>query len=274
MSVKCFAISFTRLKCYNISMTLIRLNHFLSQAGVTSRRNADALIEKGKIRIDGKVVKKLGVKIDPDVTVVEMLIEKNNSYSWKKVATTDEKITIVLYKPKGFVTSMRKQGSAPIISSLVPTHKRLFPVGRLDKDSEGLIILTNDGDLSQRLMHPTKHIPKTYRVTAIVPKDYTENTLKSKLGRIAKGITIKGKRTLPMDIKLVNFSEVRHRVELLITLYEGRNRQIRRSLGMLDLEVIILTRISIGTLTLDELQIKPKQTRLLTEDDIARFFTQ
>lgn len=253
-------------------MSLIRLNHFLSQAGVTSRRNADTLIEKGKIRLNGKVVKKLGLKIDPSVTKVEILIEKNNSYAWKSVAVADEKVTLALYKPRGFVTSMRKQGSSPIISSLVPTHKD-FPVGRLDKDSEGLIILTNDGDLSQRLMHPEKHISKTYRVTTIAPKDYTHNILKSKLGRIAKGISIKGKRTLPMDIQLVNFSEVRHRAELLITLYEGRNRQIRRSLGMIDLEVIILVRISIGSLKLEELQLKPKQTRLLTQDDISRFFS-
>ncbi len=255
-------------------MSLIRLNHFLSQAGITSRRNADSLIEKGNVRLNGKVIKKLGVKIDPDVAEVEILVEKNNSYSWKKVSTTSEKITLALYKPKGFVTSMRKQGSAPIISSLVPTHKRLFPIGRLDKDSEGLIILTNDGDLSQRLMHPSKHIPKTYRVTAVTPKDYTDNILKSKLGRIAKGITIKGKRTLPMNIEIVEFNEVRHRVELLITLHEGRNRQIRRSLGMIDLEVIILVRISIGNFKLEDIQLKPKQTHLLTENDIARFFAE
>jgi 23S rRNA pseudouridine2605 synthase len=250
-------------------MSLIRLNHFLSQSGISSRRGADSLIEKGNVKIDGKVVKTLGLKVDPEIQTVEILKERNNTYAWKRIEAQQEKITIALYKPKGFVTSMKKQGSAPIISSLVPTHKRLFPIGRLDKDSEGLIILTNDGDLSQKLMHPTHHIPKIYRVTCITPKDYNENILKSKLGRLSKGATIKNRQTQAAEIKLLEFSDIRHRAELLITLHKNRNRQIRRMLGTIDLEVIILTRIAIGGLTLEKLQLKSKQSVTLSEEHIA-----
>jgi len=251
-------------------MTRIRLNHYIAQAGLSSRRAADTLIESGKIKVDGKVVKTLGTKIEPESQSVEILREKNNSYSWKMVKSIEEKMTLALYKPKGYVTSMKKQGSSPIISSLIPRHKRLYPIGRLDKDSEGLLIVTNDGDLSQQLMHPTKHVSKTYLAICITPRDFTENELKGKLGRLAKGVIIKDIQTQPSIITLDAFDEKRHRAVLTIVLKEGKNRQIRRMMGRIDLEVIVLRRVAIGSLKLDTLNLAAGKHTPLTPDQLAQ----
>ena len=250
----------------------MRLNHFISQAGIASRRSADILIEQKKIKVNGKITSKLGTKIDPLTDIVEIQAHQGNVYSWKKITQTKEKISLALYKPTGFVTSLKKQGSAPLIKNLVPRNKRLFPVGRLDKDSEGLIIMTNDGSLSQELMHPKKHISRTYEVTTVTPKDFTENILKSKLGRLAKGVRIKGHQTLSCVIELVRFEEIRHRAIIRITLHEGKNRQIRRMLGSINLQVLMLVRISIGGLTLDDLKLEPGKYLQLRDEHIKLLF--
>ena len=126
--------------------------------------------------------------------------------------------------------------------------------------------------LSQELMHPKKHISRTYEVTTVTPKDFTENILKSKLGRLAKGVRIKGHQTLSCVIELVRFEEIRHRAIIRITLHEGKNRQIRRMLGSINLQVLMLVRISIGGLTLDDLKLEPGKYLQLRDEHIKLLF--
>lgn len=228
----------------------MRINLFLSRSGIASRRGADSLIEEGKVKLNGDILKKPGTPIDPSKDTIEVL----QGSTWQKVTDEHDPILFALYKPRGYVTSMKKQGKDPIIKSLLPDTPRVFPVGRLDKESEGLLLLTNDGDFAHELTHPSKHIEKTYLVQCTVPSRYDENTLKSYLGRVAKGVRLDGRKTSRSEIKVTRFLR-KNMVELEITLKEGRNRQIRRMLGTINLEVIRLIRTRIGNLSLEELHL-------------------
>jgi pseudouridine synthase len=245
-------------------MTDIRLNHFLSLAGVASRRSADALIEKGSVKVDDKLVKTLGTKVNPALQKVTVRNEKSGQ--WDLVEEVKEKVTFVMYKPKGYTTTLKGQRGEKTITEFLPKNLRLFPVGRLDKESEGLLILTNDGELSLQLTHPSTHIEKTYRVWCRMPSEYTENAVESQLGRIRGGIKLDGKRTMPMKIKVL--TSKRGTVDLEIILQEGRNRHIRRILGRINLEVIRLIRTKIGTLSLDDVDVKEGELVQLSEDQI------
>lgn len=242
----------------------IRINVFLSQAGISSRRGADRLIEEGHIKVNDTILKKPGTKITPSVDTVEILTQKGD---WEKLTTSDQKIIYAVYKPRGYITSMRLQGKSPIIRKLVPKEPRVFPVGRLDKASEGLILMTNDGSLAQKLTHPSTHIEKSYIVHCTIPRRYTENQLRSYLGRIAKGVRIDGRKTLPSKIKLIRYLRP-GMVELNITLQEGRNRQIRKMLGTIHLEVVRLIRIRIGKLSLEDLNIDHGEYKEIHTSDI------
>lgn len=228
----------------------MRINLFLSRAGIASRRGADSLIEEGKVKLNGKILKKPGAPVDPTKDTIEVM----QGSDWKKVTDDTEPILYALYKPRGYVTSMKKQGRDPIIKSLIPDSPRVFPVGRLDKESEGLLLLTNDGDFALKMTHPRKHIEKTYLVQCTIPNRFDENVLKSYLGRVAKGVRIDGRKTVRCEIELKRYLR-KNLVELEITLREGRNRQIRRMLGTINLEVVRLIRTRIGNLTLDELHL-------------------
>ncbi len=245
-------------------MTLIRLNHFLALSGVASRRAADTLIAENKVKIDNKIVKELGIKVDPSVQKVS--VQNENNGRWEAVEEVKEKATYILYKPRGYTTTLKGQRGERTIAEFVPKNLRLFPVGRLDKESEGLLILTNDGDLSLKLTHPSTHIEKTYHVWCRMPSDYTENAVQSQLGRVRNGIRLDGKRTLPMKIKIL--ASNKGTVDLEVVLQEGRNRQIRRVLGRINLEVIKLIRVKIGDLALKDFELKEGETIQLSEEQI------
>lgn len=242
----------------------IRINVFLSQAGIASRRGADELIKHKKVMLNGDILTEPGTRID---TRTDAVSYKNEEGEWESLTTAEETVIYVLYKPRGFVTSLRPQGRDPIVRKLIPAKPRVYPVGRLDKESEGLLILTNDGDLAFTLTHPSTHIPKTYTVHCHLPQTMTEDTLKSYLGRLAKGVKIDGKRTLPADIKFIKWLRPRM-VELVMTLREGRNRQIRRMLGSLDIEVIRLIRTRIGKLELENLKLDHGQFKKVSYGEI------
>lgn len=246
-------------------MTDIRLNHYLSLSGVASRRAADTLIEQGNVKVDGLLVKTLGTKIDPVHQKVTVRNEKSGQ--WDPVEEVKEKVTYIMYKPRGYTTTLKGQRGERTIAEFLPKNLRLFPVGRLDKDSEGLLLLTNDGDLSLKLTHPSTHIEKTYRVWCRMPSDYTENAVESQLGRIRGGIKLDGKRTMPMKIKVL--ATKRGTVDLEIILQEGRHRQIRRILGRINLEVTRLIRIKIGDVSLDDFaDLKEGELIQLSEDRV------
>lgn len=243
---------------------LVRINQFLSRSGVASRRQADTLIEKGKVRVNDTVRTEPGFKINPQTDRVEY---QHSNTSWHTVEQTGETLILALYKPRGYVTSLAKQGKDPIIAELLPKSPRVYPIGRLDKDSEGLILCTNDGALAADLTHPSSHIEKDYTVHVTIPKTMTEDALKGKLGRLAKGMRMDERKTLPATMTFIKYLRPQM-VEIHITLKEGRNRQIRRMLGSIDCEVYRLIRTRIGKLSLDALNLPHGEYKEVGYSDI------
>lgn len=212
----------------------IRLQKYMAECGIASRRKSEELIADGKVRINGKVAT-IGDKVDPKKDKVTV--------SGEKVFKETEMKYIMLYKPRGFVTTMSDEQGRKCVADLVSdVPVRVYPVGRLDKDSEGLLLFTNDGEFANNMTHPSKHVPKTYRVT--VRPAINEDIL----NRLTTGIMIDGKMTLPCDIRVI--SEEPGRVVMEIVLVEGRNRQIRKMCEEVGLEVARLKRVQIGPVKL------------------------
>ena len=208
----------------------IRLQKHLSECGIASRRKAEELIEQGKVKINGHIAS-LGAKVDPKRDKVTV--------RGKAVVPVNEKIYIMLNKPRGYITTMRDELGRKNVSELTAdAGARLFPVGRLDRDSEGLLIMTNDGDFANKLTHPSSHVNKTYRVTVRGNAD-EEQILKMK-----EGILLDGKKTLPCDCFVAERKA--DRTVLIFIIHEGRNRQIRRMCEAVGLEVMRLKRTEIA----------------------------
>lgn len=230
---------------------MIRLNKYLSQQGLASRRQADTLISEGKVLVNDQPAK-LGTTIDPDKDTVKFL--------GKVVASNKPELeTYLVYKPLGYVSTTSDPQGRPTVTSLVKSSTRLYPIGRLDQDSEGLILLTNDGDLAYRLTHPKHHVPKTYH--ALV----TGNVTPAKLNRLRRGVMLKDGRTAPAQIEVIRPQG--NKSLLSITIFEGRNRQIRRMFSTQKLEVEKLKRVSIGELELGDL--KPGNSKKLDTKDLS-----
>lgn len=232
-------------------MEKIRIQKLLSDAGYCSRRQAETLIEAGKVKVNGHPVK-LGDKATAADTITvqgeRVYIPRKKRYRY-----------LMLNKPRGYVTTTSDElDRRCVIDLLTGVEERVYPVGRLDKDSEGLLLLTNDGAFANGIMHPSRHISKTYRVT--VRPDITEEQLITLSG----SMEIDGKQTQPATVVV----KVREpgRVVLLITIHEGKNRQIRRMCEQVGLEVARLRRISIGPLKLG--MLKPGAYRDLTPDEL------
>lgn len=230
----------------------IRLQKYLSMCAVASRRKAEELIAQGKVKVNGKVAQ-VGDKVSPKHDTVTV--------GGKKISAQKQKHYIMLHKPRGFITTMEDEMGRKCVAELVrDVGARVYPVGRLDKDSEGLLLMTDDGEFANRMTHPSKHIPKTYRVT--VRPDVTEDMLTA----FATGIEIDGRITSPADAHVIEKQE--NRVVMEIVLYEGRNRQIRKMCEALGLEVARLKRTSVGSIKLGMLQ--PGKWRELTQDEVHK----
>ncbi|MCD7958072.1 MAG: rRNA pseudouridine synthase [Ruminococcus sp.] len=233
-------------------MEKIRIQKLLSDAGFCSRRKAEEYIVAGKVQVNGRPVK-LGDKasstdrIMVNGQLVVMPKKKNNRY-------------IMLNKPRGYVTTMSDDLNRKcVIDLLNGVEERVYPVGRLDKDSEGLLLFTNDGSFANGIMHPSRHISKTYRVT--VRPDISEEQLIA----MSKGMELDEIKMQPANV-IVKTKET-GRVVLLITIHEGKNRQIRRMCEAVGLEVARLRRISIGPLKLG--MLKPGTYRDLTAEELC-----
>ena len=213
-------------------MTSIRLQKFLSQAGVCSRRKGEAYILDGRVAVNGETVTRLGVKVDPASDRVEL--------DGQVVESKEGTVYIALNKPEGYVTSCDHPGEK-IVLDLISVDQRVYPVGRLDKDSTGLLLLTNDGAAHHRLSHPSFDHEKEYEVT--LEKPITSGALK----KLATGVLLKGTRTRPARIKK------RTPRKFNIILQEGRNRQIRRMVNKVGGKVIGLKRIRIAGISLGNL---------------------
>lgn len=229
----------------------IRLQKMIADCGIASRRKAEQLIAEGKVRVNGRVAE-IGDKVDPTT-------DKVTVGSRKLVPQNSRKVYIMLHKPRGFVTTMDDELGRKCVAELVSDiQERVFPVGRLDRDSEGLLLMTNDGEFANRISHPRSHVSKTYRVT--VRQQVTEEML----AKLSEGLMIDGQMTLPADVSLVTKEE--NRCVLLVTLYEGRNRQIRKMCEELGLEVIRLKRIAVGNVKLG--MLKQGDWRDLNDDEL------
>jgi len=231
---------------------LVRLNKFLSQAGIASRREADRLITEGRVSVNGQQVENLGLKIDSQKDVVEV--------NGRRVKKQENNIYLMLNKPPGFIVSLKDSFGRPTIMDLLPSLKeRIFPVGRLDYKSQGLLLLTNDGQLTFRLTHPRFKIKKVYLVRV------KGELSSSQISRLEKGIILDGKKTAPAKIKIINSTA--GGVRLRIEIYEGRKREIRRMLEAMGCSVVYLQRIKFGPLGLGNL--KKGQWRYLTAREIS-----
>lgn len=229
----------------------IRLQKYMSECGVASRRKSEELIEAGKVRVNGRVAS-LGDKIDPKSDVVTV--------AGNKIRKSSELRYIMLNKPRGFITTMSDELDRKCVAELVSDiEERVYPVGRLDRDSEGLLLLTNDGEFANKMMHPSKHVPKTYRVT--VRPSINED----QLNKLMTGIMIEGKMTLPADVKVL--TQEPNRVVLEIVICEGRNRQIRKMCEEVGLEVARLKRIAVGPVRLG--MLKQGDYRDLTPQELS-----
>ena len=232
-------------------MEKIRIQKLLADAGYCSRRKAEALIAAGKVKVNGHPVKLGDQATYKDLLTVNgerVAISRKKSYRY-----------LMLYKPRGYVTTTSDDlNRRCVMDLLTDVEERVYPIGRLDKDSEGLLLLTNDGAFANAIMHPSRHISKTYRVT--IRPDITEEQLVT----LASGVELDGKKTLPANV--VVKSKEPGRVVLLITITEGRNRQIRRMCESLGLEVARLRRTNIGPLKLG--MLKPGTYRDLTAEEL------
>lgn len=228
----------------------VRLQKFMADNGIASRRKSEELIALGKVRVNGRIAK-IGDQVNPRTDKVTV--------NGKRVVRVRRNVYIMLHKPRGYVTTMQDELGRKCVADLVADiPERIYPVGRLDRESEGLLFLTNDGAFANTLTHPSAHIPKTYRVT--VRPDVTPTQLQA----FENGIEIDGKRTLPAQARIL--TRENGRVVLEVVIYEGRNRQIRKMCEALGLEVVRLKRIKIGSVKLG--MLKRGEYRHLTEDEI------
>ena len=216
----------------------MRLQKYLSQAGVASRRAAEKLILEGRVSVDGKIVDALGSKVDESSVKVEV--------DGKLAALIDEKVVLTMYKPLEVVTTMKDQFGRICVADFVDEkYKGVFPVGRLDYDTSGLLLLTNDGDLSAKLMHPSTNIQKTY-VAKVKGK-----VGKSELDALREGVELEEFKTSPAKVKLMGVEKGNSIVEIII--HEGKNRQVRRMFEALGHKVFELRRTGYAHLTLEGL---------------------
>lgn len=230
----------------------IRIQKALSMAGVVSRRKGEELIRAGKVKIDGHTAT-IGQKIVPGRQTITVNGEK---VEW---GDRSPKIYLALYKPRGYVTTMHdEKGRRDVTDLVADVDARIYPVGRLDVNSEGLLLMTNDGEFANRMMHPRFHVSKVYRVT--LGSDVTDD----QLARIASGIELDGRMTAPVLVRVV--SKEPGRTVLSMTLKEGRNRQIRRMFETLGLSVKRLKRTQYGPVRLG--MLRPGEHRPLTRGEL------
>lgn len=228
-----------------------RLQKILAQAGVASRRHSEELIVNGKVKVNGKVVTELGIKVDPLRDKIEVM--------GKSIPPPEKKVYLLMNKPRGYVTTLSdERGRKTIADLLGGVNQRVYPVGRLDYESEGLLLLTNDGELTQAITHPKHKVKKTY----LVKVDGVPET--EQLKEMARGLVLEDGPTAPAEVRLAGIGD--NRASLEISIHEGRNRQVRRMCEHIGYKVLRLRRIRIGTLELGNLQ--SGEVRELTKKEL------
>ena len=222
-------------------MESMRLQKFLAEAGVASRRKAEELILQGKIKVNGEIKREMGIKIDPELDEVV--------YEGNIVKIENKKVYILLNKPIGYVTTVKDQFNRDSVLDLVKTKERLVPVGRLDMYTSGALILTNDGDFVYKVTHPKHEINKTYTVTikGIVKKEDVE--------KLRKGVDIGGYRTKPAKVKILKTDDEKDISRLEIIIHEGKNRQVRKMCESIGYKVLALHRSQIAGIGVKDIEL-------------------
>lgn len=220
-------------------MELERLHKYIAQSGVTSRRKAEELILNGRVKVNGIIVTELGTKVEPNSDVV--------SVDDKIVSETKEHIYIKLYKPEGYVTTVKDQFDRKTVLDLIDIKERIYPIGRLDYNTSGLLLLTNDGDLANRLLHPKYHIFKTY--LAEIEGHISDESIK----KLKTGVVIDSGKTAPANVKFIK--HIKSKSLIQISIYEGKNRQVRKMFEAVGHSVKLLKRVSFGKITLGGLEV-------------------
>lgn len=228
----------------------MRLQKYLALSGVASRRRSEELIAEGKIKVNNEIITEMGFKVDPERDRIFV--------DGKEVLPTDEKVYILLNKPTGYITTVSEQFQRKKVTDLINVPQRIFPVGRLDYDTSGLLLLTNDGDLTYRLTHPRFKVEKKYisKIQGIPTKDM--------IAAFKRGLKIEDYITAPANFKIIKTEGNDALVE--ITIHEGKNRQIRKMCDAIGHPVITLQRISMGNLALGRLKVG--EWRFLSEEEI------
>ncbi len=232
---------------------LERLQKYLAQAGVASRRACEELIAAGQVKVNGVVVRQMGIKIDPEHDVVEI--------AGQMITDKEEKVYLLLNKPAGYVTTLREQFGRPKVTDLLKdVRQRVYPVGRLDLETEGLLLLTNDGEMTYALTHPKYKIGKTYHALVEGVPD------RDKLRRFQNGLCLDDGLTAPAEARLLKKQGSDALLE--ITIYEGRYRQIRRMCETIGHPVLELKRVAMDFLNLQGLEAG--RYRFLTGDEVRK----
>jgi pseudouridine synthase len=236
-----------------------RLQKILSQAGVASRRAAEGLIAEGRVSVNGTIVREMGTKADHATDDIRV--------DGRRIKAAQALRYILLHKPAGYVSTRADPQRRPTVLDLLQgVREYIYPVGRLDYDSEGLLLLTNDGDLAATLTHPRHGVERTYEAQVLGVPDADA------IGRLRKGIPLDGRRTLPADVTLLSRGRGDRHVVLVITIREGRNRQVRRMCEAVGHPVRALTRTRIGPL--EDRRLKPGRWRELTPQEIRTLKTR
>ncbi len=223
-------------------MKLIRLQKFLANQGIASRRKCEELILQGKVKVNGKLVTELGTKINPETDEVICQGKKIENHS-------QDFVYILLNKPIGVVTTAKDQFQRESVLDLVKVPQRIVPVGRLDMYTSGALILTNDGDFVYQVTHPKHEITKTYNATVVgIVKQEEIETLR-------KGVEIEDYRTRPAKVKILKIDQEKNITRLEITIHEGKNRQVRKMCEAIEKKVIALHRSKIGEIQVKDLKL-------------------
>ena len=236
----------------------VRLQKMLADCGVASRRKSEELIAAGRVRVNGRVAQ-IGDKVDP---------YNDKVYVGKRRVTGTAKPKlryIMLNKPRGVLTTMSDDRGRKCVADLIrDIDDRLYPVGRLDRDSEGMLLMTNDGEFANHIMHPKKHVNKVYRVTV------RPNITDEQVSKLENGVVIDGRKTAPAQVRVVSRDKEQQRCVLEIVIREGRNRQIRKMCDSVGLEVARLKRTAIGGVKMGGL--RSGMYRDLTDIEVRKLY--
>lgn len=229
-----------------------RLQKYMASCGIASRRKCEELILLGKVKVNGNIIEELGFKVNPFEDIVE--------YDGRVITKEERKVYIMLNKPEDVITSVKDEKDRKTVIDIVKVNERIFPIGRLDYDSSGLILLTNDGELYNKIIHPRVELDKKY--VAVVKGEVSLDDKE----KFESGIDIGGYITAPAKLKMLEYSHRKDLSTIEVCIHEGKNRQIRKMCSAINHEVMSLKRVSIGNIRLG--QLKKGEYRYLNDEEM------